>query len=300
MKRKLVSALVAALLTTATLSMTVFAYGDNYIVWDEESNTDLFIALHDYPGETIESFCQKYGYQLVARSDNPDALKKHKQETGARDSTYGVLDVDEDDLEPTSLTGRKSTSKKTTTKKTTTQTTTQTNTAAVDALAAQKVQQLYSQLIAQGMTSDKAMAQVNAQLSTLVAQAQQEIAAAGTSTASTAAEAVDQLYAQLIAQGMTSDKAMAQVNAQLPTILAKYSKQPAKISHKQSTCILFPWGGQNAGAFCMLQMQNIFTLICVLWYYTLITNQIYFFNKLEGGWNHWFMLLNNHQGSLKA
>ena len=224
MKRKLVSALVAALLTTATLSMTVFAYGDNYIVWDEESNTDLFIALHDYPGETIESFCQKYGYQLVARSDNPDALKKHKQETGARGSTYGVLDVDEDDLEPTSLTGRKSTSKKTTTKKTTTQTTTQTNTAAVDALAAQKVQQLYSQLIAQGMTSDKAMAQVNAQLSTLVAQAQQEIAAAGTSTASTAAEAVDQLYAQLIAQGMTSDKAMAQVNAQLPAILAKYSK----------------------------------------------------------------------------
>ena len=105
MKHKAISVLIAALATTSVLSMTAFAYGDDYIVYDAASNTDLFIALHDYPGETIESFCEKYGYQLVAKSDDPEALSKHKQETGARDSTYGVLDETDESMEPESLTG---------------------------------------------------------------------------------------------------------------------------------------------------------------------------------------------------
>ncbi len=52
----------------------------------------------------------------------------------------------------------------------------------------------------------------------------------GTTTASTgvkynsAAEEVNQLYATLIASGKTSDQAMAEVNAQLATIIAKYTK----------------------------------------------------------------------------
>lgn len=40
----------------------------------------------------------------------------------------------------------------------------------------------------------------------------------------TAEQAVQDLYAQLIQQGMTSDQAMAQVNAQLPSIVAQYQK----------------------------------------------------------------------------
>lgn len=105
MKHKAISTLTAALAVTSVLSMTAFAYGDDYIVYDAASNTDLFITLHDYPGETIESFCEKYGYQLVAKSDDPEALNKHKQETGARDSTYGVLDETDESMEPASLTG---------------------------------------------------------------------------------------------------------------------------------------------------------------------------------------------------
>lgn len=36
MKRKFVSAILATLITTATLSMTVFAYGGEYLVYDSE------------------------------------------------------------------------------------------------------------------------------------------------------------------------------------------------------------------------------------------------------------------------
>lgn len=42
--------------------------------------------------------------------------------------------------------------------------------------------------------------------------------------AGSAAEEVDQLYASLIASGKTSEQAMAEVNAQLASIIAKYTK----------------------------------------------------------------------------
>lgn len=210
MKYKIVSALTAALITAATLSMTALAYGGYYDVYDPEYNDVITINIYDYPGETIESFCEKHGFQLVGTNETQDQ-EAIDEFIAQHNATYAGQPVN-----------GKSSKKAAASKKTTTQT--QTNTAAADTLAAQKVQQLYSQLLAKGLSSDKAMAQVNAQLPTLIAQAQKEAAAASKSTAKTAAEAVSELYAQLIAQGMTSDKAMAQVNAQLPTILAKYSK----------------------------------------------------------------------------
>lgn len=48
--------------------------------------------------------------------------------------------------------------------------------------------------------------------------------AASEKKASSAAEEVDQLYASLIASGKTSEQAMAEVNAQLASIIAKYAK----------------------------------------------------------------------------
>lgn len=69
MKNKLVTAALTAMMITAgsaSFSMPVFAdaYG-NYEVYDPETGEVMFINIYDYPGETIDSFLNKSGYQLV-------------------------------------------------------------------------------------------------------------------------------------------------------------------------------------------------------------------------------------------
>lgn len=97
--------------------------------------------------------------------------------------------------------------------------------------ADQAVEKAYAMYINAGMDSATAFQHVQNILSKITAKpgAYKDYVSAdlkvtnGTSTGKkTAEQEVQELYASLIQKGMTSDQAMAQVNAQLPTILAKY------------------------------------------------------------------------------
>ena len=97
--------------------------------------------------------------------------------------------------------------------------------------AEQAVQNAYALYVQNGLTSDAAMARVQAVLARLTAQpdayiqiVQDDLAAlnqSGTVKPASAEQLVQQMYAALIAQGMSSDQAMAQVQTNLPAILAQ-------------------------------------------------------------------------------
>lgn len=97
--------------------------------------------------------------------------------------------------------------------------------------AEQAVQNAYALYVQNGLSSDAAMARIQAVLAKLTAQpaayvqiVQDDLAAlnqSGAGNAASAEQLVQQMYAALIAQGMSSDQAMAQVQASLPAILAQ-------------------------------------------------------------------------------
>lgn len=96
--------------------------------------------------------------------------------------------------------------------------------------AEQAVQNAYALYVQNGLTSDAAMNRVQAVLSKLAAQpseylriVQEDLSLlnqSGTGSTATAEQLVQQMYATLIAQGMSSDQALAQVQANLPAIMA--------------------------------------------------------------------------------
>ena len=107
------------------------------------------------------------------------------------------------------------------------------NVAAVPAgiTAEQAVQNAYALYVQNGLTSEAAMNRVQTVLTKLTAQpseylriVQEDLALLNQSgTGSTASEEqlVQQMYAALVAQGMSSDQALAQVQANLPAIMAQ-------------------------------------------------------------------------------
>lgn len=107
------------------------------------------------------------------------------------------------------------------------------NTVAVPAgiTAEQAVQNAYALYVQNGLTSEAAMSRVQAVLSKLTAQpseylriVQEDLALlnqSGTGSTASAEQLVQQMYAALVAQGMSSDQALAQVQANLPAIMAQ-------------------------------------------------------------------------------
>ena len=107
------------------------------------------------------------------------------------------------------------------------------NTAAVPAgiTAEQAVQNAYALYVQNGLTSEAAMNRVQTVLTKLTAQpseylriVQEDLALlnqSGTGSTASAERLVQQMYAALVAQGMSSDQALAQVQANLPAIMAQ-------------------------------------------------------------------------------
>ena len=107
------------------------------------------------------------------------------------------------------------------------------NTVAVPAgiTAEQAVQNAYALYIQNGLTSEAAMNRVQTVLTKLTAQpseypriVQEDLALlnqSGTGSTASAEQLVQQMYAALVAQGMSSDQALAQVQANLPAIMAQ-------------------------------------------------------------------------------
>ena len=107
------------------------------------------------------------------------------------------------------------------------------NTAAVPAgiTAEQAVQNAYALYVQNGLTSEAAMNRVQTVLAKLTAQpseylriVQEDLALlnqSGTGSTASAEQLVQQMYAALVAQGMSSDQALAQVQAKLPAIIAQ-------------------------------------------------------------------------------
>lgn len=107
------------------------------------------------------------------------------------------------------------------------------NTAAVPAgiTAEQAVQNAYALYVQHGLTSEAAMNRVQTVLAKLTAQpseylriVQEDLALlnqSGTGSTASAEQLVQQMYAALVAQGMSSDQALAQVQANLPAIMAQ-------------------------------------------------------------------------------
>ncbi len=107
------------------------------------------------------------------------------------------------------------------------------NTAAVLAgiTAEQAVQNAYALYVQNGLTSEAAMNRVQTVLTKLTAQpseylriVQEDLALlnqSGTGSTASAEQLVQQMYAALVAQGMSSDQALAQVQANLPAIMAQ-------------------------------------------------------------------------------
>lgn len=107
------------------------------------------------------------------------------------------------------------------------------NTAAVPAgiTAEQAVQNAYALYVQNGLTLEAAMNRVQTVLTKLTAQpseylriVQEDLALlnqSGTGSTASAEQLVQQMYAALVAQGMSSDQALAQVQANLPAIMAQ-------------------------------------------------------------------------------
>ena len=107
------------------------------------------------------------------------------------------------------------------------------NTVAVPAgiTAEQAVQNAYALYVQNGLTSEAAMNRVQAVLAKLTAQpseylriVQEDLALlnqSGTGSTASAEQLVQQMYAALVAQGMSSDQALTQVQANLPAIMAQ-------------------------------------------------------------------------------
>lgn len=107
------------------------------------------------------------------------------------------------------------------------------NVAAVPAgiTAEQAVQNAYALYVQNGLTSEAAMSRVQAVLAKLTAQpseylriVQEDLALlnqSGTGSTASAEQLVQQMYAALVAQGMSSDQALTQVQANLPAIMAQ-------------------------------------------------------------------------------
>ena len=107
------------------------------------------------------------------------------------------------------------------------------NTVAVPAgiTAEQAVQNAYALYVQNGLTSEAAMNRVQTVLAKLTAQpseylriVQEDLALlnqSGTGSTASAEQLVQQMYAALVAQGMSSDQALAQVQANLPAIMAQ-------------------------------------------------------------------------------
>ena len=107
------------------------------------------------------------------------------------------------------------------------------NTAAVPAgiTAEQAVQNAYALYVQNGLTSEAAMNRVQTVLTKLTTQpseylriVQEDLALlnqSGTGSTASAEQLVQQMYAALVAQGMSSDQALAQVQANLPAIMAQ-------------------------------------------------------------------------------
>ena len=107
------------------------------------------------------------------------------------------------------------------------------NTAAIPAgiTAEQAVQNAYALYVQNGLTSEAAMNRVQTILTKLTAQpseylriVQEDLALlnqSGTGNTASAEQLVQQMYAALVAQGMSSDQALAQVQANLPAIMAQ-------------------------------------------------------------------------------
>ena len=107
------------------------------------------------------------------------------------------------------------------------------NVAAVPAgiTAEQAVQNAYALYVQNGLTSEAAMNRVQAVLAKLTAQpseylriVQEDLALlnqSGTGSTASAEQLVQQMYAALVAQGMSSDQALTQVQANLPAIMAQ-------------------------------------------------------------------------------
>jgi len=107
------------------------------------------------------------------------------------------------------------------------------NTVAVPAgiTAEQAVQNAYALYVQNGLTSEAAMNRVQTVLTKLTAQpseylriVQEDLALlnpSGTGNTASAEQLVQQMYAALVAQGMNSDQALAQVQANLPAIMAQ-------------------------------------------------------------------------------
>ena len=107
------------------------------------------------------------------------------------------------------------------------------NTVAVPAgiTAEQAVQNAYALYVQNGLTSEAAMNRVQTVLTKLTAQpseylriVQEDLALlnqSGTGSTASAERLVQQMYAALVAQGMSSDQALAQVQANLPAIMAQ-------------------------------------------------------------------------------
>ena len=97
--------------------------------------------------------------------------------------------------------------------------------------AEQAVQNAYALYVQNGLTSDAAMNRVQAVLPQLAATpseylriVQKDLALlnpSGTGSTASAEQLVQQMYAALVAQGMSSDQALAQVQANLPAIMAQ-------------------------------------------------------------------------------
>lgn len=107
------------------------------------------------------------------------------------------------------------------------------NTVAVPAgiTAEQAVQNAYALYVQNGLTSEAAMNRVQTVLTKLTAQpseylriVQEDLALlnqSGIGSTASAEQLVQQMYAALVAQGMSSDQALAQVQANLPAIMAQ-------------------------------------------------------------------------------
>ena len=107
------------------------------------------------------------------------------------------------------------------------------NTVAVPAgiTAEQAVQNAYALYVQNGLTSEAAMNRIQTVLTKLTAQpseylriVQEDLALlnpSGTGSTASAEQLVQQMYAALVAQGMSSDQALAQVQANLPAIMAQ-------------------------------------------------------------------------------
>lgn len=94
MKRKFVSAILVTLITTATLSMTAFAYGGDYYVYDPKTNLIRGMNIYDNNCKTIEEFCNRSGYISLGTGEvgQEAALAAFMQQTGATFDTGEIID----------------------------------------------------------------------------------------------------------------------------------------------------------------------------------------------------------------